>query len=84
MKWHDEWKGTTAEINDTIEFYLNEIMNEYNVDRKTAKKYLCEQQRVLQCLSIHRTHGPFIQGETSFLCWRKVGRMPPPHEGAAP
>ena len=42
MKWHDEWKGTTAEINDTIEFYLNEIMNEYNVDRKTAKKYLLE------------------------------------------
>ena len=19
MKWHDEWKGTTAEINDTID-----------------------------------------------------------------
>ena len=42
MKWHDEWKGTTAEINGTIEFYLNEIMNEFDVDRKTAKKYLCE------------------------------------------
>lgn len=42
MKWHDEWKGTTAEINDTIDFYLNEIMNDYNVDLKTAKKYLCE------------------------------------------
>ncbi len=41
MKWHEEWKGTTTEVNDTIEFYLNEIMNEFNVDRKTAKKYLC-------------------------------------------
>lgn len=42
MKWHEEWKGTNEEIKDTVEFYLNEIMNEFDVDRKTAKKYLSE------------------------------------------
>jgi translation initiation factor 2 beta subunit (eIF-2beta)/eIF-5 len=42
MKWHDEWKGTNEEVKDTVDFYLNEIMNEFDVDRKTAKKYLSE------------------------------------------
>ena len=42
MKWHEEWKGTNEEVKDTVEFYLNEIMNEFDVDRKTAKKYLSE------------------------------------------
>ena len=42
MKGHDEWKGTNEEVKDTIEYYLTEIMNEYDVDRKMAKKYLCE------------------------------------------
>ena len=42
MKWHDEWKGTNEEVKDTVDFYLNEIMNEFDVNRKTAKKYLSE------------------------------------------
>lgn len=42
MKWHEEWKGTNEEVKDTVEFYLNEIMNEFDVDRKMAKKYLSE------------------------------------------
>ena len=42
MKWHDEWKGTNSEVNDTVEFYITEIMNEYGVDRKMAKKFFCE------------------------------------------
>ena len=42
MKWHEEWKGTNEEVKDTVEFYLNEITNEFDVDRKTAKKYLSE------------------------------------------
>ncbi|SFX83194.1 hypothetical protein [Ruminococcus sp. XPD3002] len=42
MKWSDEWKGTDIEIKELIEFYLNEIMTAYNVERKTAKKYLLE------------------------------------------
>ena len=42
MKWHDEWKGTKEEISGVIKFYLHEIVTECKVDRKTAKKYLCE------------------------------------------
>ena len=42
MKWSDEWNGTDIEIKELIEFYLNEIMTAYNVERKTAKKYLLE------------------------------------------
>lgn len=40
--WRNDWKGTTAEINDLVEYYIDKIMNNYNVDNKTAKKYLCE------------------------------------------
>jgi hypothetical protein len=42
MKWSDDWKGTDVEVKDLIEYYLNEIINDYKVDRKTAKKYLLE------------------------------------------
>ncbi len=42
MKWSDNWKGTDVEVKDLIEYYLNEIINDYKVDRKTAKKYLLE------------------------------------------
>ena len=42
MKWSDDWKGTNVEVKDLIEYYLNEIINDYGVDRKTAKKYLLE------------------------------------------
>ena len=42
MKWSDDWKGTDVEVKDLIEHYLNEIINDYKVDRKTAKKQLLE------------------------------------------
>ena len=42
MKWSDDWKGTDVEVKDLIEYYLNEIINDYKVNRKTAKKYLLE------------------------------------------
>lgn len=40
--WMNDWKGTKAEINDLVEYYIDKIMNDYDVDNKTAKKYLCE------------------------------------------
>lgn len=41
-EWLNEWRGTNSEINDLIEFYLDKIVEEFSVERKKAKKYLCE------------------------------------------
>lgn len=41
-EWLKDWKGTNIEINDLTGYYLDKIEEEFSVDRKTAKKYLCE------------------------------------------